>query len=278
MKAIQTSIGLLLKALIISGCTLIASFSASAGIIYESVAEFELTSINVTSTGGGGSGGGPGNGNGNAPNYEITLLTSSTFDTYFATTGDGEASFYTELQPFPNLNWAVGDEFYQYSESLGEAGFSVLANGTADSYAATDFSMSFANTSNGNRSITFELLFSSFVSTYLEFTGLFDPNDDGGSYAEIYLVDLAIPNEFLFFSSVELFAGGELFDDIFLEDSLSFTLGAGESKTIYGSSYTEGYATAVPEPSVLWTMSAGMLGLFGFRIARHVKNGQPNLI
>ncbi|AEP30085.1 hypothetical protein [Brumicola nitratireducens] len=278
MEVIQASKCLSLKVLIIAGCTLITSFGASAGIIYESVAEFELTSINVTSAGGGAGGGsGSGGGPGNASSYEITLLTTSTFDTFIASTGDGDASFYTELQPF-NLNWAIGDEFYQYSESIGEAGFSVSANGTADSRAATDFSMSFANTSNGSRLMTFELLFSSFVSTYLEFTGLFDSREDGGSYAEIYLVDSAFPNDFLFFSSVELFAGGALFDDIFLEDSLSFTLGAGESKTIYGSTYTEGYATAVPEPSVLWTMSAGVLGLFGLRIARHVKNGQPNLI
>lgn len=281
MEIIQRSIGLLFKALIIAGFALIASFQASAGVIYNSYAEFELTSINVTSAGGdgsgsgngtGGQGSGGGSGSGNAPNYEISILTSSTFDTYMATTGDGDASFFTYIEPTLASVWTIGDAFFQYSESLGEAGFSAIATGTADSRAATDFALSFVNTSNGSRAITFELLFTSFVSTYMELSGLFDANDDGGSYAEVSLVDVDAANEFLFFSSAELFAGGDLFNDIFLENSLSFTLGAGESKTIYGTTYSEGYATAVAEPSILWVMSAGMMALFGFRVTRREKN------
>lgn len=288
METIQTSIGQLLKALTVASFALIASFQTSAAVIYNSFAEFELVSINVTSAGGDGSGSGGGSGtgtgggsgtgnaNGNAPNYEISLLTRNSFDSFVATTGDGDANFLTNFEPPVISDWTVGDEFYQSSESFGEAGASVLATGTADSYTTTDFSLLFVNNSSGNRSITFELLFTSFVSTYLEFTGLFDPKDDGGSYAEIYLVDEDVPNEYLFISSAELFAGEPLFNDVFLEESVSFTLAAGKSKTIYGSTYSEGYATAVPEPSLLWAMSAGFIGLFGFRVARRTDNGLTN--
>ncbi len=55
---------------------------------------FELTSINVTSAGGG-AGGGSGSG------------------------GGVWQCFNTVLQPSPNLDWTIGDEFYKYSESSG---------------------------------------------------------------------------------------------------------------------------------------------------------------
>lgn len=278
METIQTRIWLILKAHVAAVFLLMASFQASAGVIYNSYAGFEIDAISITSAGGGGagSGSGGGSGSGNAPNYEISLISNSTFDTLIATTGDGFAEYYTNIEPILSSDWTVGNTFYQDSESLGDAGFSSIASGTADSRAATDFSLLFVNNSNGNRAITFELLFTSFVSTYLELTGLFDPRDDGGAYAEVHLFDLAFPNNSLFFSSVELFIGGNLLNERYLESSFKFTLGAGESKTIYGSTYSEGYATAVPEPSVFWLLSAALMGLLAYRFARNKTHALGN--
>lgn len=277
MEPIKKSIGITLKALVIAACGLSTSFQASAALMYEGYADLELELISVSSTtdqGDNCNGSGACDGSGNGWSVSSN---SGISDSEAVLSGSGSAEFGAFL--FPTKDWAIGDLYSQTSESFGEAG-GLTGNsvGTASSFADTFFSVTLENRSgsgngSGGQSRDFEFDFYTYVSAFLDGFGF--PGVDGGAYAEIVLFDSVE----ILFSSAEAFVGGPTTDfppDI--SDSLTFTVDADSSYTFSGIVYTDGYAIAVPEPSVLGLMGLGLIGLFRRQFANRPQNVIENML
>jgi hypothetical protein len=119
---------------------------ASAELVYEGYADFELELVGVSSTSDQGencNGMGVCDGTGNGWSVSAT---SGIFDTDSVFTGSGFAEFGAAL--FPTNNWAIGDSYFQNAESVGQAG-GVLGNsdGLASSFVDTFFSVTLENRS-----------------------------------------------------------------------------------------------------------------------------------
>jgi len=152
-----------------------------------------------------------------------------------------------DLISFTHLD--LGDEFIQTSNSWGDTDL----NGFASSFSDTELSILFTNSL--DTPLTFELLFSYFVSADIEGDGL-----DAGSYGEINIFD---SGSNLLFASAETFLGGDTSSASYMDSSLIFTVQGNSSYKIEGTVYSDGYA--VPEPSMFWLIGLGAIGFMTFR-------------
>ena len=138
-------------------------------------------------------------------------------------------------------------------------------------------------TNNLNTPLSFEFLFSSFVSADIDVNGSLGTNDDSSSYAEISLFDKDMDE--LFFSSAEAFIGGDLISSETNDNqSLRVNLQGKESNEIYGIVYSDGYAesvresVSVPEPSIIWLMTLGLFGLLTQKTRQRSNNHIKNMM
>jgi len=272
MKTIGIYVRPFLLSIAFAAGSLSIASAANAALQYSGLAEIEFTGINVCA------GQGQCNGvNTLGNNYTVSSV-ASIFDSGFSQSGDGFADFFISL--LPTADWAIDDSFYQTSESYGDAGLSPNASGIASSFADTDFAILFENRSHGQSlggpTLRFDLLFTAFVSADIIFQNTVGSFSDGGAYAAITLFDL-LDNE-LFFSSAEAFIGGPLVDSNFQEITLSFILEPGQSKTILGNVYSDGYAEVAAPPAV-WLMGIGLMGisLFARKTAHRSRVNSQNM-
>lgn len=281
MNTIRTYVRPLLLSMTLAVGTLNIAPEAKAGIIFSGLADIEFTQLNVSSSGSGsggsgGSGGNGGNGNnGGGPgpnNYNVSSV-ASIFDTLNTQTGNGYAELFIDL--LPNGDWDITnlsgvDPLFQGSESYGEVGLSDNGSGSADAQVEHNFAITFIN--NRSSALTFELLFSTFVSADLSLIGLLEPGDDAAAFADIRLSDLL--NGQLLYSFAEAFIGGPLIDSESIDTSLSFVLQPNETNTIFGTLYSEGFAeiSRVPAPSALWLMAGGLVALYFRKTAQRPSN------
>ncbi|MFT6899521.1 MAG: hypothetical protein ACJA13_003959 [Paraglaciecola sp.] len=256
MSTIRKNHYVLSRNILLVTTLLILSSTANAGVIeYNGYADLEFSLVSVTNQG---SGDGPGAG---AIRNAISS-TGNIIDANTVSTGSGTATEVTGL--ISTDPWAIGGSFYQSSESFGKAG---EAKGTSDAFADTGFSIFIENKFNSARTFVFSVF--SFVSADVLFNGALHAFDDGGAYAEIVMYDNG--GEF-FRSSAEAFLGGSEYEEEYIESTVSFTLEADQSKTISGTVYSEGYAVAVAEPSILYVLCMGLLGLAGLHRRRPTSN------
>lgn len=270
MKSIKTILQKLanphLMTLVITGCFLSVSVTANAAMIsYSGFADLNIELVSVTPNNGTGPGPGPGPSPGPGPhNFEVSSLASA-FDLANAS-GSGSSDTFTSL--LPSADWEVSNEFFQTSESFGEAG---NAAGEASSYADTDFNILVTN-NRSNSALTFEFLLSAFVSADVFVDGVAGALDDGGAFADIRLVDSLLGD--LFYTSAEAFIGGLLVDSSFDEQTIEFTLEAGESRTLSGFISSDGYADViaeVAEPSTIWLALISGMSLLTVSSKRRAK-------
>ena len=250
MKKTKTYLYPLLRKMSLLTTLFVLSSVASAALIeYEGYAEIEFILVSVNHTQGNGEG--PGSGLIN----NAILSAGSISETNVVTSGSGTAAVENNL--ISSIDWTI-DSNLQYSSSTGKAG---LTTGSSDAFSDTDFSIAVTNKSGA--ALAFEFSYAAYVSAELIFGGPLGVSDDGGAYGEIFMADSY--NEKLLFASAEAYVGGPESDSEFVDDTLIFTLQDGESNTIFGTVYSEGYAeaVAVPEPSTLYLLSMGLLGLAG---------------
>jgi hypothetical protein len=234
---------------------------ASAGLVYEGYADFELDLVDVSETSDQGDNcNGSGVCDGSNNGWSVSA-TSSLFDSDAVFSGSGFAEFAAAL--YPANDWAIGDSYFQTSESLGgSGGLAGNVNGTASSFADTMFSVTLENRSgsgsgSGGQSRNFDFNFFSYVSAYIDGFGFL--GGDGGAYAEIVLFDSLGD---ILFSSAESFVGGPTDVAQNIDDFLTFTVGANSSYTFSGMVYTDGYSAAeVPTAPMFGLMSVGLFGI-----------------
>lgn len=233
--------------------TYLFSLGAHAGLFYNGYADIEFSLENVARAGGqgnqNGDGSGPGVGAGpDKDSYSVTL-SGSIFNSGASSSGSSYADFFTSI--FPSNDLSVDTSSFQFSESAG----GTSGQGSADSFAWTDFSILFQN--NHQNPLLFDLSFLSFVSAdiYNDAPLLF--GEDAGAYASITLLDN--DDSEIFFSSAEAFVGSRMVSSEETRKSLSFDLASGASYEITGMVDSDGYAVTVPEPSMLWLMALGLM-------------------
>ncbi|WJG10683.1 hypothetical protein [Aliiglaciecola sp. LCG003] len=249
MTTIQTYFYSRLRNVLITTTLLFITSAANAAVLYNGYADIEFNLDSVRHAQGNGNGPGPG------PIRNAISSTGSVFEASAISSGAATATYLTELIS-PN-DWAIDEPFFQYSESYGDAGLTGDGTGTSDAFADTEFSIFVEN--NLNSALIFTFSFFSYVSADVIIDGDLGPFDDGGAYAEIFMAD-DFTDELLF-SSAEVFVGGSMFDSDYIEGNIIFTLAPGESNTIYGNVYSEGYAATVAEPSLLYLFCLGLVGL-----------------
>ncbi len=285
----MTTIRIHSRSLLISAAlaasTSLLSLGAHAGIVYNGYADIEYCLNSVTSVTGSNNGNNPGacqsngcgSGNGSGSGSQGWSVSSSSdiYDLNASSSGSGVAS--TDSMIGAATNWSLGDSFIQTSESYGGAS----GNGSADSFIESEFFISFTN--NLNTPLSFEFLFSSFVSADIDVNGSLGTNDDSSSYAEISLFDKDMDE--LFFSSAEAFIGGDLISSETNDNqSLRVNLQGKESNEIYGIVYSDGYAesvresVSVPEPSIIWLMTLGLFGLLTQKTRQRSNNHIKNMM
>jgi hypothetical protein len=157
-------------------------------------------------------------------------------------------------------SWSVGDEgLVQYSESYGD----LSGDGLASSFADTEFSIDVVN--NSDAKLKFSFSFDAFVSADISA----DAGENIAAYASIDLFD---DKGLATFISADVFAdaysGGFIGAVDELSQALLFTLNPGETNTIHGNVYSDGYAekvSEVPLPAAAWLFGSGLLALAGLQ-------------
>jgi hypothetical protein len=255
-------------AIAIAVTTYFFSLGAHAGLFYNGYADLGISLDNVAVVGsgsgsgngnnnGGGSGGGNNNGNGLGPGEDSYLVTlsGSLFDSDAFSNGSGYADVFTNVFPSDDLSvntlGILGISDFQYSESYGDSN----GQGSADSYALTNFSILFKN--EHENPLRFDLSLFSFVSADIFSDASLLFGEDAGAYASITLLDQ--DGSEIFFTSAEAFVGGSMVSSEEIEESLSFELASGASYLITGMVDSDGYAVTVPEPSMFWLMALGLI-------------------
>ncbi len=176
-------------------------------------------------------------------------------------TGGGFADIATGVDAA--RSWSVGDEgLVQFSESYGD----LSGDGLASSFADTEFSIDVVN--NSEAKLKFAFSFDAFVSADV----FADGGENVAAYASIDLFDEKGSSSFI---SADVFAdaysGGFLGDSDGLSQALLFTLNPGETNTIFGNVYSDGYAekvSEVPLPAAAWLFGSGLLALAGLQRKR----------
>lgn len=258
MKIAKSYLHMLLHRAPLIATLFVLSTTANAALIgYNGYADIEFNLVNVSRTSGNGSGSGPG------PGLIKNAISSSgnIIEVNEVSSGSGIASVDTGL--ISSSDWTINTGFYQYSESMGSAGSLGGSSGTSDAFSASAFSIFIENTSTA--ALIFEFSYSAFVSAELIIDGVFGALDIGGAYAELFMTDNSGE---LLFTSAEVYENGDFLDSNLIEGTVLFTLLEGQSNTISGTVYSEGYATRVAEPSMVSLLCMGLLGLAGLKRRR----------